>query len=379
MNINYIVDLDESERNQLLELTRKGKPGARTVKRAQILLMSDDGWADCDIADALPTSTSTIFRTKRRFVGEGLENAIHDKPRPGGVRKLSAQDEVLLIATACSDPPAGRNRWTLQLLADEMVRLTDHDSLSDETVRRRLAENELKPWQRRMWCIPKVNAEYVARMENILDLYTASPEEDRPVVSFDETPIQLIGEVRVPIPAQPGATERIDYEYKRNGTANLFVFVDVHGSWRHVEVTERRTKIDFANQMRDLVDIYYPEASVVRVVLDNLNTHRPAALYEAFPAPEARRILRRLEFHYTPKHASWLNMVEIEIGVLSQQCLNRRIPDRETLCTEVAAWQAQRNGQNARIRWMFGVEDARRKLGKAYPEPTTCEALADAA
>ncbi len=230
-----------------------------------------------------------------------------------------------------------------------------------------------------MWCVPKVDAEYVARMEDVLDLYTSAPDADQPVVSFDETPIQLIGEVRVPIPAKPGATARIDYEYKRNGTANLFVFVDVHQPWRHVEVTDRRTNVDFAEQMRDLVDVHYPEATVVRVVLDNLSTHRPAALYQAFTAAEARRILRRIEFHYTPKHASWLNMVEIEIGVLSRQCLDRRIPNKETLISEVAAWQEQRNRDGARIRWMFGIADARRKLGKAYPKPEPREALADAA
>lgn len=367
MNIRYIVSLEDFERNALVELTRKGKPSARKVKRAHIMLMSDDGWADCDIADALPTSTSTIYRTKRRFVEGGVEYALSEKRPRGGDRKLSSREEALLVATTCSKPPTGRCRWTLELLADEMVRLTDHDSLSSETVRRRLAENALKPWQKRMWCIPKVNAEYVARMENVLDLYTEVPDPRSPVVCFDETPVQLIGETRVPIPAKPGSTARFDYEYRRNGTANLFVFLDVHRPWRHVEVTDRRTNADFAEQMRQLVDVHYPTAPVIRLVLDNLSTHKPASLYAAFPAAEARRILRRLEFHFTPKHASWLNMVEIEIGVLSRQCLDRRIPDKRTLRQETAAWQDQRNAAGARVRWMFGIADARRALGKTYP------------
>ncbi|SDA98515.1 IS630 family transposase, partial [Sinorhizobium sp. NFACC03] len=186
----------------------------------------------------------------------------------------------------------------------------------------------------------------------------------------DESPTQLIGEVRQPIPAEPGRPERYDCEYKRNGTANLFVFLDAHRSWRKVKVTERRTADDFAHCMRDLVDVHYPEAAYIRVVLDNLSTHTPAALYQALPAEEARRILRRLEFHYTPKHASWLNMVEIEIGVLRRQCLNRRIESRVRLVAEVEAWERRRNASGARIKWMFSTEQARVKLAKAYPNPT---------
>src|SRR5208282_4930083 len=168
--------------------------------------------------------------------------------------------EALLVATACSKPPAGRARWTLSLLADEMVRLTRHRSLSSETIRRRLAENELKPWQEKMWCSPKVDAEYVARMEDVLDLYAETPDERRPVVCFDETPRQLTGESRVPVAAKPGKLARVDYEYVRNGTANVFMFVDAHRPWRRAKVTERRTSRDFAECMRDLVDKHYPEA-----------------------------------------------------------------------------------------------------------------------
>ena len=277
------------------------------------------------------------------------------------------------MATACSKPPPGCARWTLELLAGEFVKLTEHESLSRETVRRRLAENHLKPWRKDMWCIPKVDAEYVACMEDVLDLYGEPADPARPVICFDESPTQLIGEVRSPIPAKPGQLERYDCEYKRNGTANLFVFLDAHRSWRRVKVTDRRAAEDFAHCMRDLVDLHFPEAETIRVVLDNLSTHSPAALYQAFPAPQARRILRRLEFHHTPKHASWLNMVEIEIGVLRSQCLNRRIDSQDLLVREVAAWQARRNASGARINWMFSTEQARAKMAKAYPKPTAKE------
>ena len=188
------------------------------------------------------------------------------------------------------------------------------------------------------------------------------------MVCFDESPTQLIGEVREPIPAEPGQPERYDCEYRRNGTANLFVFLDAHKSWRHVTVTEQRTAQDFAACMRDLADTHYPDAERIRVVLDNLSTHTAGALYETFPASEAHRILQRLEFHYTPKHASWLNMVEIEIGVLRGQCLDRRIGERDVLVSEIAAWQRQRNASGARIKWRFTTEKARTKLACAYPE-----------
>jgi hypothetical protein len=254
------------------------------------------------------------------------------------------------------------------LLTGEMIKLTEHEALSRETVRRRLVENELKPWRKDMWCIPKVDGAFVARMEDVLDLYAEQPDPRRPVVCFDESPTQLIGEVREPIPAAPGQLERYDYEYRRNGTANLFVFLDAHKSWRHVKVTDHRTASDFAHCMRDLVDVHYSTADLIRVVLDNLSTHTAGALYETFPAHEAHRLLRRLEFHYTPKHASWLNMVEIEIGVLRSQCLDRRIGERKRLIAEVKAWEKQRNDSGASVKWMFTTNQARIKLARTYPE-----------
>jgi len=274
-----------------------------------------------------------------------------------------------VVANACSKPPEGRALLTPGLLGGEIVRLTEHDSVSRETVRRRLAENDLKPWRRDMWCIPQVDGEYVARMEDVLDLYAEEPDPKRPVVCFDESPTQLIGEIRQPIPAAPGQIERYDCEYKRNGTTNLFIFLDAHRSWRKVKVTNSRAAVDFAACMRELTDVDFPEAERIRVVLDNLSTHFPGSLYQAFPPCEARRVLRRLEFHYVPKHASWLNMVEIEIGVLRSQCLDRRIATPEQLVSEIAAWERQRNASGARIKWMFTTANARAKMGRAYPEP----------
>ena len=369
MNVRYRVELSQSERAELIQLMSGGKQAARKLKRAQILLAADAGVSDEDIATSVGVGGSTVYRTKRRFVEGNLERALSEEPRPGAERKLTGKQEALLVATACSKPPTGRARWTLELLAGEMVKLTAHESLSRETVRRRLAENDLKPWRKDMWCIPQVDADYVARMEDVLDLYAEAPDPKRPVVCFDESPIQLIGEVRQPIAPKPGQIERYDCEYRRNGTANLFVMVDVNRPWRRVKVTERRAATDFATCMRELADVHYPRAECVRVVLDNLSTHSPGALYQTFPPAEARRILRRLEFHYVPKHASWLNMVEIEIGVLARQCLDQRIDSFARLVAETAAWQKRRNAERARIKWMFTTEKARAKIGRAYPKP----------
>jgi transposase len=369
MNVRYIVSLEASERQLLEALVAGGTRAVRRIKRAQILLAADARRTDEEIASTVQVSTATVYRTKRRFVEDGIEHALSEDPRPGGKRKLSTTEEAMLVALACSSPPQGWGKWTLDLLADEMVRLTPHEQISRDTIGRRLDENDLKPWQRKMWCIPKIDAEFVARMEDVLELYTARPATGTAVVCFDETPRQLIGEARIPVPTEPGRRARFDYEYRRNGTANVFMFLDAHRPWRHAKVTERRTNIDFAECMRDLVDTHYPQTDHIKVVLDNLSTHGAHALYEAFPPEEARRILRRLEFHYTPKHASWLNMVEIEIGVLVSQCLDRRIPDMKKLTSEVAAWGRARNAAGAKVRWMFGIDKAREKLARAYPRP----------
>jgi transposase len=373
MNVRYRVDLSQSERDELSGLVSGGKLPVRRLKRMQILLAADAGVGDEAIAASVQTSGSTIYRTKKRFVEISLEAALSEEPRPGAARKLSGKEEVQLVALACSDAPEGCARWTLKLLANALVELVDHQSISRETIRRRLDDNDLKPWQKKMWCIAKIDGDYIARMEDLLDLYAEPPDPKRPVVCFDESPIQLIGEVRVPITPKPGKRYRYDSEYKRNGTANLFVMVDPNRSWRKVKVTDRRANQDFAVCMRDLADVDYPQADKIRVVMDNLSTHTASAIYQTFPAHEARRILRRLEFHYTPRHASWLNIVEIEIGVIRRQCLDRRIDSRERLETEISAWERRRTESGAQIRWMFSTDQARVKMAKSYPTPSLNE------
>lgn len=204
-------------------------------------------------------------------------------------------------------------------------------------------------------------------MEDVLDLYHQPYDPRYPTVCFDETSKQLTTEVKIPVPSAPGQVARYDYEYERNGVRNLFMFFEPLRGWRHVKVTERRTKVDWAYCMKQLVDEFYPDAIRVRVVQDQLNTHNPAALYEVFDPKEAKRLLDRLEIHYTPKHGSWLDMAEIEFSVLFRQCLDQRIPDEPMLVRQVTAWEQDRNANATKVNWRFTTQDARIKLRKLYP------------
>jgi hypothetical protein len=218
---------------------------------------------------------------------------------------------------------------------------------------------------------PKQSGEFVAHMEDVLDIYHQPYDPENPKVNMDEQPVQLIKETRTPIPAEQGKPERFDNEYERNGTANIFMFTEPLAGVRYVSVRERRTAVDWAYEIRDLLQNHYPEAKRVLLVCDNLNTHGIGSLYEAFPPDEARALAARLEIHYTPKHGSWLNIAEIELSVLTMQCLDRRIPDIETLKKEVNAWEKERNGAQKGVNWRFATDDARIKLKRLYPRIQT--------
>jgi hypothetical protein len=239
-----------------------------------------------------------------------------------------------------------------------------------------LKKNDLKPWVRQKWYIPTViGAEFVWLMEDILDLYAEPYPPAYPVVCFaertphrcDEVPYPWVSETQKPLPLQPGKPVRYDYEYRREGTCNMFMFLEPLAGWRHVKVTARRTKQDFAVCMNDRIEVHRPEAKKIRVVLDNLNTHTPASLYERYPPEKARHLVQKLEFHHTPKHSSWLNMAEVEISVLTGQCVDRRIGSSAILVNEVAAWEAARNDCKATIDWRFSLPNARDKLKRLYP------------
>ena len=369
MTKKYIVDLNAEEQEMLTGLITSGTQRVRKVNHARILLKAADGWTDQQIRESLDVSVATIERVRQRFVEEGLQQAlVPHQTRRKYQHLMDGNQEAHLVALACSQPPTGYRQWSLRLLASEMVRLEHIAAVSHATVRNVMQANELKPWLKEEWCIPpKQHAEFVYHMEEVLEVYQRPEDVRFPLICFDETPVQLISETRQSISAKPGQLERYDYEYRREGTANLFMFFAPLLNWRHVKVTQRRTKMDWATCIDELVHQHFPNAERCVLVEDQLNTHNPAALYEAFEPAKARSILDRLELHFTPKHGSWLNMAEIEFSVLSRQCLSGHIPNREILASEVLAWETERNTSKATVDWRFTTADARIKLKKLYP------------
>ncbi|HVA40771.1 MAG TPA: IS630 family transposase [Candidatus Binataceae bacterium] len=371
----YVVRLSGAEREQLETLLRKGKSPARRLLKARILLKADvsegcAGWSDSRIIRALDTSPSMVYRVRQQLVEEGLEAVLSRKQRatPAVARIFDGEKEAKLIALACSTPPKGRARWTLRMLENKVVELAIVDRASDSTIGRVLKKTFLRPHRQQQWVIPpKANSAFVAAMEDVLAVYTRPRDPDCPLVCLDETSKQLLAETRVPIAMKPGRPARFDYEYERNGTANLFMMFAPLEGWRHVKVTDRHTAVDYAHVLKDLADVHFADARTIVLVQDNLNIHCKASLYEAFPAAEARRLVERFEWHYTPKHGSWLDLAESELGVLSSQCLDRRIPDKQTLREEIAAWQHDRNANHATANWHFTTPNARIKLRHLYP------------
>ena len=358
----YRIELTTEEQQELKALVSKGRAAAYKQTHARILLLSDEarkdgGLTDEEVARSLEIASATVERIRRRCVEEGIEAALGRKEqqrrRP---KKLDGAAEAHLIALACGEPPEGRARWTLR------------SRRRSRTVRKTLKTNELKPWLKECWCIPpEGSSDFVCAMEDVLEVYHRQFGDNEVLVCLDETSKQQVKETRLPRPPRPGSAVAYDYEYERNGVSNLFMLFAPLEGWRRVGVTDRRTKVDWAHQVKKLVDEDYPDKDRIVLVMDNLNTHHPASLYEAFELMEARRITERLEIHYTPKHGSWLNMAEIEIGVLARQCLDRRIPDQSVLRREVGAWQNQRNRDMVRVDWRFTIDDARIKLKSLYP------------
>ncbi|HTC34034.1 MAG TPA: IS630 family transposase [Bryobacteraceae bacterium] len=371
----YVVRLSGEERERLETLIRKGKSPARRVLKARILLKADvsgagKGWSDNRIIEALETSPSMVYRARKQLVEEGFEAVLSRKRRatPAVARIFDGEKEAKLIALACSKPPKGRARWTLRLLENKVVELGIVDRASDSTIGRALKKNTLQPHRCQHWVIPpKANSAFVAAMEDVLAVYTRPRNSDCPLVCLDETSKQLVAETRVPMPMKAGRPARFDYEYQRNGTANLFMMFAPLEGWRHVKVTDRHTAVDYAHVLKDLADIHFAHAKTIVLVQDNLSIHSKASLYEAFPAVEARRLVERFEWHYTPKHGSWLDLAESELSVLTCQCLDRRIPDKQTLIDEIAAWEHDRNANHTKADWQFTTKNARIKLKHLYP------------
>ncbi len=353
MRIKYVVRLSADERAQLEQILSKGKIGAQRRKHAQVLLKVDEGelgpaWTNERAAEAAEVSVNTFAGWSERSTTDC-----------DGLRKTSCGTGALDVATVGRQ--ARRTEGGRECLAGDGASETK--------------KNELQPHRSEYWCIPpKANAEFVCAMENVLETYQLPYNPEEPVVCFDERPVQLIADITPPLLAQPATAEhsgtlaRVDYEYERCGTANVFLFTEPLASWRHVAVTAHRTRTDLALQLRWLVDEKHPQARKIKIVCDNLNTHDGASLYEAFPPAEARRILSKLEFIYTPKHGSWLDIAECELSIFSRQCLAKRIDSIELLTAEAAAWECDRNKTQTGVDWQFRAADARIKLKRLYPK-----------
>src|SRR5215217_6654883 len=375
MTKKYRVTLTLAEREELERLLARGKADVRKIKHAQILLKADEaeggpGWPDERIAEAFDAGITTVERVRRRFVEEGLASAL--SPYRAGKRiyerKLDGAQEAHLIALACSAPRTDRRAGRCGFWPSTWSNWPTLTRSPTRPCARPLKKNALQPHRRRMWCIPdKPSAEFVYHMEDVLEVYHRPYDPKRPVVCVDEIFKQLVGETREPLPMRPGSVERFDHVYTRNGVASLFLACEPLAGWRHIDVTDHRRRTDWAGFIRALLEGRDRDAERLVLILDQLNTHSPASLYEAFPPEEAKRLADRLEIHHTPKHGSWLNLAEIELSALGRQCLSRRIARADTLKHQVAAWEMERNAGSVRVQWQFTTHDARVKLRSLYP------------
>jgi len=371
----FSVVLTEPERDMLRSLLKKTtSTSART--RCIILLHADENRKISSstykmIASSSGCSEPTVIKTLKKYNEGGIMNAIGAKRNPNSDTsrlKATGDIEARVIAKAISPAPNGRSRWTLTLLTKEMM-LVLEDSISRPTIGRILNRNQLRPHVSEYWCIPpKEDAEFVACMEDILDLYQQPFDPARPLWCLDEKPYQLLGESREPIPMRRGDITKFDSEYKRNGTVSIFLMIQPHSGRIVHSVEPTRTAIDWAEKVKYLVDVVEPDAEKIVLVQDNLNTHSIASLYKAFPPEEARRIAKKLEIHYTPKHGSWLDIAEIGINIMTRECLERRIPSIEALREELEAWNVAYNSEPTNINWQFQTKDSRIKLRSLYPD-----------
>ncbi|MDB9358208.1 IS630 family transposase, partial [Nodularia spumigena CS-587/03] len=357
-------------------IARNGYAPAKKILHAQVLLMCDEGegatkkWTDEEISIALRVHRNTVARIRKRFLEQGEEPALnrHQRLKPPNTSKIDGHTEAQIIALCCSEPPTVQAHWSLRLLTQEIKNRKIVIEISQETIRKTFKKNKLRPWKTERFCIPERDlARFVSQMEVVLDLYSQEHTDLEPLICIDEASTQLTGHLYEPKPMKPGEDAKEDYHYTREGVQALFMFFNPLKGWRRVSNRAHRTRVDWAEEVRQLLDEDYPQATKVKLLCDNLNTHSIASLYEAFPAPEAHRLARRLEIYYTPRNGSWLNVAEIELSVLSQQCLDRRIPSICELSTELTAWQNERNRTAGKVIWRFTTDDARIKLKHLYP------------
>jgi transposase len=355
------VKLHWKQEEQIAELLKYEEP--RVIRRANILSCLHNGMTSGLISKVLHVDPKTVRNVAHVFLEDGLDAALYDDERSGRPIDFDDHERSRIVAMVCTDPPKGYYRWTLDLIVEESNKrgLTDN-SISREQVRIILQEHDLKPWQEKMWCIPELNDEFIERMEDVLDVYQRSYDASHPVVCIDEKPVPLLGDTREPIPMEEGSVKKVDYEYERNGSVNVFVGVEPKAGRYFNEVTERRCNEDFARFLCTL-SMAYADAKKIILVMDNLSTHTKKALTDTLGEPLGTKLWERFEVHYTPKHASWLNQAEIAIGMYSRQCLgNGRVGDIKYLKAQTAAWNKRTNKKAPKIQWRFTKSKARKSF-----------------
>jgi len=349
------------DKEKILEIIKNGTD-ARVIYRANALNLRSKGLTMSEVADFLEITSRTVFNIEKNYETNGLQNALHDDPRPGTPIKFDDRVKSHIIAFVCTEPPEGFDRWTLELIQERSVKEKIVDSISLESIRIILEEHDIKPWRQKSWCVPDLDEEFIDRMEDVLEVYERMPNDRSPLVCLDEKPIQLLEEVRPPSGIAPGKIKKVDFEYKRNGTCSVFCAVEPHSGKYINRVTERRTGNDFAKFLSS-IERCYRDAEKIILVMDNLNTHKLKSLTDFYGEEEGNRIWERFEVHYTPKHGSWLNQAEIAINMYTRQCLGKtRIPDIELLRKKTKAWNKVVNKKKVKICWKFTREKAQEKF-----------------
>lgn len=362
------VKLHWKQEEQIAELLKYEEP--RVIRRASILSSLHHGMTSGLIAKVLHVDPKTVRNVAHVFLEDGLEAALYDDERSGRPIDYDDHERSRVVAMVCTDPPKGFYRWTLDLIVEEANKrgLTDGE-ISREQVRIILQEHDLKPWQEKMWCIPELTDEFIERMEDVLDVYQRPYDPANPVVCIDEKPVPLLADTRDPIPMEEGSVKKVDYEYERNGSVNVFVGVEPKVGRYFNQVTERRCGADFAKFLCTLA-ASYSEAKKITLVMDNLSTHNKKSLTDSLGESLGTQVWERFDVHHTPKHASWLNQAEIAIGMYSRQCLgNGRVGDIKYLKAQTSSWNKRTNKKAPKIQWRFTKSKARKSF--KYESPTS--------
>ena len=353
--------LSGSDRKKVSLIVKKATEG-RKVTRALVLKLKDKNYTNIEAADIAEVTPRTVINILHYYIEGGLDSALNDDPRPGQPAKFDDRIKSQVVAMVCSDPPSGFDRWTLDLLKQKVEEKSIVDKISRDSIRLILREHDLKPWQYQMWCVAKLDDEYIKRMEDILNIYEKPYNGKEPVICVDEKPVTLRGNKRESIPFSKGEPTRQDYEYTKNGVVNVYCAVEPLAGKYYNEVTEKKKKKDFAGFLKKIYD-QYKYCSKIHLVMDNYGTHFKTCLVEAFGRKESEKIWNKFQVYYTPTHASWLNQAEIAIGMYSRQCLGKtRIDNIKELTKKTKAWNRIANEKSITIQWKFTTNKAREKF-----------------